>query len=115
MIKAYIEELKKEQKYEYKNRNDILHNALDTKQVREIHDTNLISDEQLMKIRNYVLWLEWDEANASFEEWMIISLETLYGKIKNRVWLKIKHAKKNNLNSYQFIEWMEEIYNFIKE
>lgn len=114
MIKEEIKGIVNEQRTDYLSRLDIMNNTFTKEELQDIEKRDKLKVIEVLKIRQHVLWLEGEENNASFEEWIIYWMWSAKNML--RKWIK-EHMNKikeeNNLNE-DFILWMHEVYKLIK-
>lgn len=118
MIKEYLNEQKEEQREYYAHRQEVLNYLFNSKEVEKIQNKWIVSKSQFSQVRRYALWLEWEEANVSFDEWLLRWLEMFQSKIRME-WKPyingIEHWGEwvNDLEKEAFTNWMKHMLEYI--
>ena len=114
MIAEYIADLKDKQKEFYVGRQSILEAALSDKRLSAIEYHNRLSSKSLEKVRDYVLWLEWEENSASFDEWTLSWVEDFSKVLLDKMQEIIANTENSERFNEDFVKGMQKLYDLIK-
>lgn len=114
MIQEYIKDLVKEQKEYYNCRWEILEGSLTYKEREELESTGKMSNRVFKKLRDYVMDFEWDDNNASYDEWYIRGTELLGKDIIIFIKTYIDKIESQWNVSKDYMLWMKDLLKEIK-